>query len=171
MQTWAYCQFEGGRSLSFSNFTQNDIRECKLPKKIIRETLKKSADSRCLTPLWQIINVEHMDSNVHEHTVPRLTPYRLSEDINAISERIYALAIQVFGQSNNGNSEKRFLFHSKLYYFFSYTSLRVSCNGQLLRQSCPIMPIPQPEQIFKFLGPETQLDFKINLQMKAWWLF
>lgn len=29
------------------------------------------------------------------------------------------------------------------------------------------MPIPQPEQIFKFLGPETQLDFKINLQMKA----
>lgn len=133
MQTWEYCQFEGGRSLSFSNFTQNDIRECKLPKKIIRETLKKSADSRCLTPLWQIINVEHMDSNVHEHTVPRLTPYRLSEDINAISERIYALAIQVFGQSNNGNSEKRFLFHSKLYYFFSYTSLRVSCNGQLLR--------------------------------------
>lgn len=76
MQTWAHCRFEAGEkscSAISHKMTLGNV-EC---QKFSHEALEKPAVSRCLTPLWQIINIEHMDSNnvcSWKHSPPCLTP-------------------------------------------------------------------------------------------------
>lgn len=134
----------------------------------------ENLQTRCLTPLWQIINTEHMDPSTEcswKQSPPCLRPCRVSEDMNAVSEKIYTLAIQVFGQPTV-EIQKRFICE------LAYSLINYSISFSYLIPKLLEWPLEWPVQycvfpaVTKFvdLGPETLLPSKIKSQKKALWL-
>lgn len=125
-QTQAHCQSEEWEKPSSAISHKMTLRNAKCQKFPMKPW--ENLQTRCLTPLWQIINTEHMDPSTEcswKQSPLCLRPCRVSEDMDAVSEKTYTLVIQVFGQATM-EIQKRFiceLVYSSINYSISFLCL------------------------------------------------